>query len=660
MSIMHLSTSQRSAPRWSLLPALRLLLAAAFVIVDVAIANQALAQKLCIPPAIGVPGLPGAPRWWDAADPANQPSHGFDPTDPQWDPRWRGAHGEGFGGGLAGFEDVRFKTLFSNEASGRYLYLTWFVSFDTSFSPQDTGVYVGLSPAAGGTAARVLRATFTADTGSASGASGSLGAESNPSPLTGGKWTLTLFNADGTPAGDAWFNSSGADAIQTTARAWANPVGNHQWAVNLRVPIDPAGTNGINIGNAGDFRIWFYVQPAAVISGGTIAYIPYTLPRSSGNVVTLVAQQTFSGLVFPATTLWAPAALQAPEVEAACHPTGISLASGGIGTTNVPNSKINLISPNTFFAAPTNNDATTAVAANIVKARFRIANWGSAVGDLTATSWSDIPGLASVTDTGGIPANGTGNITGAWTLTQAERCKFVGKSGVPTANPPIPGDPACPNQNPELELHQCILVSLSGAGVSFVRDSAARNMDFVNASTFERSAEINIAGLTATGPAAGRDVYLSLEIRNMPSFPTIGTGTAPRQQERSALSAVAIPQITPELVKTTPTYIVHAYYDTGEKTTLNGTTHPLLQPLTSFGYLVEHSGGFFGWQPRLDGATEVAPNVYKVTVPHGGAVKINTSINTIDLTTWWIWLILAAIVIIIALIIWLLRRLALA
>ena len=52
--------------------------------------------------------------------------------------------------GLAGFEDVHFKTLFNDEASGRYLYLTWFVSFDTSFSPQDTSVYVGLSPAAGG------------------------------------------------------------------------------------------------------------------------------------------------------------------------------------------------------------------------------------------------------------------------------------------------------------------------------------------------------------------------------------------------------------------------------------------------------------------------------------------------------------------------------
>ena len=76
--------------------------------------------------------------------------------------------------------------------------------------------------------------------------------------------------------------------------------------------------------------------------------------------------------------------------------------------------------------------------ANIVKARFRIANWGSAVGDLTASSWSDIPGLASVTDAVGIPANGTGNITGAWTLTHAERCRFGGKAGVPTANPPIP------------------------------------------------------------------------------------------------------------------------------------------------------------------------------------------------------------------------------
>ena len=72
------------------------------------------------------------------------------------------------------------KTLFNDEASGRYLYLTWFVSFDTSFSPQDTSVYVGLGPVAGGAAAKVIRATFIADTGSASGPSGSLGADSIP------------------------------------------------------------------------------------------------------------------------------------------------------------------------------------------------------------------------------------------------------------------------------------------------------------------------------------------------------------------------------------------------------------------------------------------------------------------------------------------------
>jgi hypothetical protein len=635
-----------------------------------AVARDGWAQKMCIPPPGYVAGLSGAPRWWDGKDQNGVLIPSYDFSDPQWDPRWVGARADGYGGGTT--DDARFRAQFNTENGKTYLYLSWFVNVAPTFSPQNTSLYLGLSPAANNgnpnPTATIIQATFTADTGNVPNASPD-GAQANSATLTAGKWGVGLvqgnaatgFTSPATPP--TWFSdTSDPLSFMNTARAWANPLNNHQWAINYRVPIDPSGNTGVNIGNTTDFKIWYYIQPDLEVTGGTVGFIPYTWPRTGADVTAYLVSTGIGGTQYPDPNTWSDAALQLPRTEATCL-NGVSLGDDQIGTNNMPTSYIDPWGSNTFFAAPSNYGP--AVNPNVIKARFRIANWGSQVGDLTATSWQDIPNLNAVTDTLGIPTGTssmptTGNITGTISFTDSSQpnfpalhdlhCQIVGQSGYPALTPPIPGDNTCPNATPTLELHQCILVSLTGNNVDFVRDIAFRNMDFSKID-FEQQAEISTKGLPAMGN--GRDVFMFLALRNMPGFPTVGTGV-PLPSNRPSLSSSRIQQASAfDAASVIPTYIVHSYYDTGKTVTIKEVKHPIYQPLTSFGYFIQHTGLFFGWQPNMEGAASVRPLTYKVTVPNNGAVKINTTINVMDLTTWWIWGILILIVLIILLIGWL-------
>jgi hypothetical protein len=652
---------------------LRTVLSMALAVLSLAITSQVRAQtKMCIPQPGWVAGLSGAPRWWDGKDQNGMVIPSYDFTDPQWDPRWIGARADGYGGGTT--NDARFRAVFNVENGTTYLYLSWFVNVAPTFSQQNTSLFVGLAPATQGATGTILQATFNSDTGNVSNAS-SDGAQANPSVLkNSNKWTVTMYQGSGTvnwtSATPAWFtDTSNPTSFQNTATAWANPNGNHQWAVNYRIPLDPTGTNGVNVGNTSGFKIWFYVQPDLEVLGNTIAYIPYTWPRTSADVTTYIVTGDINHpLKFPdpsdLTNPWSSVALESPKAEASCK-NGVDLEDDQIGTTNMPTSYINPWGTNTFFAQPSNYGA--AVNAQVIKARFRIANWGAQVGDLTSTSWTDIPNLSSVVDTNGIAAGTssiptTGNIAGSVDFTSADpaikaiHCAILGKSGYPSLNPPVPGDVNCSNANPTLEAHQCILVSLTGSNVDFIRDSAFHNMDFTPID-FSQAADISIKGLPPS--AAGRDVYIYLEVRNMPSFPTIGSGTPALPEARASITGAGNrhASIFDAAIQAMPTYIVHSYYDTGKTVTTKGVVHPLYQPLTSFGYFIQHKGLYFGWQPSLQGATEVAPHFYKVTIPNDGVVKVNTTINAIDLTTWWIWLIVILIVLIGLLIGWLIGRL---
>jgi hypothetical protein len=633
------------------------------------IPSGALAQKMCIPPAGWVAYLSGPPRWWDGEDQNGMVIPSYDPTDPQWDPRWVGARADGYGGGTT--NDARFRALFNVENGLTYLYMSWFVNVAPTFSQQNTSLYVGLSPSTANATGTIFQATFDSDTGNVPNAS-SDGAQANPAALSSGKWTVIMYQGNGqlnwNPVTPAWFtDTKNLLSFQNTARAWANPGGNHQWAVNLRIPIDPTGTNGVNIGNALAFKIWFYIQPDLTV-GNMIGYIPYTWPRTGSDVTTYVVTtgDLSHPLKFPdpsdATNPWSQAALELPETEGTCR-NGVALEDDEIGTTNTPSTYINPSGVNTFFAAPSNYGP--AVSPQVIRARFRMANWGSALqpGTLTGTSWNDIPNLSNVLDMNGIAAGTSnaptqGNITGNIDFTSSDptikalRCAIMGNDGWPAINPPIPPDPdpSCTTAH-TLDHHQCILVSLTGSNVDFIRDIAFHNMDFQKLD-FAEAAEISIKGLPPLG--AGRDVYIFLETRNMPSFLTIGSGIA-LPTPRAIINGAAARQgsVFDSAVHTIPSYVVHSYYDTGKTVTIKGVAHPLYQPLTSFGYFVEHTGLYFGWQPSVQGAPEIASHYYKITIPNGGAVKVNSTINAIDLTTWWIWLIVVMIVLIVLFIGWL-------
>jgi hypothetical protein len=626
--------------------------------------------KMCIPPPGYVAGLSGAPRWWDGKDQNGVLIPSYDFSDPQWDPRWVGARADGYGGGTT--DDARFRAQFNSENGKTYLYLSWFVNVAPTFSPQNTSVYLGLSPVPGnGNAnptATIIQATFVADTGNVANASTD-GAQANPATLTAAKWGVSLVQGNASagftspPTPPAWFSdTSDPLSFVNTARAWANPLNNHQWAINFRIPIDPSGTSGVNIGSTSNFKIWYYIQPDLELTGGNIGFIPYTWPRTGADVTAYVVTTGISGTQYPDPNTWSDASLQDPKSEATCL-NGVALGDDQIGTTNMPSSAIDPNASNTFFAAPSNYGP--GVNPNVIKARFRIANWGSQVGDLTATSWQDIPNLNAVTDTLGIPAGTSsspthGNITATLNFTDSTQpnfpavhdlhCQIVGKSGFDIGGKHVNGDNSCPNATPTLEPHQCILVSLTGNNVDFVRDIAFHNMDF-SVVDFAQRADISIKGLPAMGN--GRDVFMFLELRNMPGFPTIGSGV-PLPSGRPSLSGSGARQPNAfDAAGVIPSYVVHSYYDTGKSVTINGVKHSLYQPLTSFGYFIQHTGLFFGWQPSMEGAAPVRPLTYKVTVPNDSAVKINTTIDVVNLTTWWIWGILIVIILILLIIGWL-------
>lgn len=607
-----------------------------------------LAPPLCIARAVGVPGgLGGPPNWWDSPMPT-----GFDASDPQFDPRWNAARTVDYGTGSN--SQVEFRSLFQTQGSMKFLYLSWYVKVQPGdISSNNTSVYFGLAPETTTGKGTVLRFILHEP---------ATGNPPQPQPSTVGSTTYfsvsmqqrSSASGSWTMQNPAWLQS---EVIDKT-RMWAGGSPPY-WAFNARIPIDPSGANGIEVDDT--FRMWYYVQPTLPAAGPT-GVIPYTWPRTDpANVTAYVAQD---GPIYPEPTDWGLARTLHP-LPSSCLNNGVALFASDIGTTGSTSSKIEWNVSSTFFAKP-KNYSTIGINPGILKATFRMANWGSHTGDLTSASWQVIPDLADVPDAGGITAGtdttpASGNIQdntlpSAWP--QSVRCAFQGQSGVPSDG--IPGDASCPNVNPTHQTHQCVLVTLTGPGIDFIHFSARRNMDFVGASRFVRDAVIDTRGLPANADP-DRDVYLYLERRNMPGFPAFSWN--PGQRLYSARKEVSrvnlkedenpradLPNDFDRLAADAPTYVVHAYQDTGKTVRIAETDHPIFQPLSSFGYFVRHDGPLFGWSPALKGAEQVAPNLYKLAIARDGVATVTTQIDAIDLTTWWIWLIILLLILVIYLV----------
>lgn len=589
---------------------------------------------VCIPNAGGVPALSGPPNWWDAA-----------PGPPQFwprpdDPRWRGAFVHLPMPGSATTEHVTFRAL----RTATSLYLIWYVTVDPFLDDNDQ-LWVAFSPGPGHDDMLINVVPFnSSNTDVPAVANAAL-----PAPFA-----VTV--ATRTPPGAFAAPPSTPDWLEpaTTHTRVYRRTADNSWAVFMEVPIAAAFDDGLPLGAS--FSMWFEVQVTHTVS----TMVPYDFP-SAVSFDDVATSMDDTGWQATQRTL-------APS-----NPTciqGVSLAVSDVGTvpagascgnpSDALSSDIALTngagSPgtNVLCARPLNQSGAT-ISAGDIDATFRIANWG------TQPDWNQVPNplntlwktVNPTPATGGAITNtARGSLSFTWNLTANDgtvndACTF-------DPQPPGLGCAAVPAAD-RRKRHQCMLVELSGAPpLTFSTSSVYRNMNFVNASTFRREAEVSVVGLAPQPtPQPQREVFLYVQTDNMPA--RIGGGAPPPPQPAPGgpsgtdegpgffTSDVNHPprQVEPleksayeKLRETEPTYQVHAFHDTGRTTTVHGRVYRILEPQTSFGYFVDHKGALSGWRHELLGAQQIAPNYYRIPVPENGTATVTTVIEAIEPNRW--------------------------
>lgn len=611
---------------------------------------------LCIPAATGPAFASGAPDWWSAGQQAGLR------WDKPTDPRWLGALSRDYGYGATSQQEFRALTVDEPEPTAQnplfkrtYLVLSWQFKLAPGWAAAPSvppRLLVGFSGASGENARLLKTLVSTTNTG--------LNDDWLPLAIAANQVTF-YSNIAATGSTTTWATStpSWLSSAKTKLHYWANTINNgsdsDRWVIQMKLPLDEAGVsgtgvNGLPIGRSG-FKLWFSaVHPAFTLEAvtPTAAANFFTWPDDGSTTFAAVAQTDA-----PAEDIanWAPA--RADGNSAGC--AGITLSSGDIGTRRggLDSNQVSVTQPNILFARPVLHAPSTAAASvppNTLTATFRFANWGSqALGTYTGSSWTAPLSLNPTppTDTVGMSASSGGTATttieSTWNLTPEEQCRFTGQTGVIDAagdhiDPPL--NHTCPYVNPIVDLHSCMQVELNGPGQMFLKQSAFRNMNFVQASEVVRSARISVAGLPNVA-GGKRDVYMYVQQRNMPVYRPKSSNNESKliqvtSQQREILSTLArggSPSGSVDaLASIMPTYLIHAYHDTGKDlVTEDGTKIRLLAPQTSFGYFIAHNGELQGWQDKLEGAQPVGPpNLYKVAVPNGGEVKVINRISAIE------------------------------
>jgi hypothetical protein len=403
-------------------------------------------MALCIPNYGWVPGVSGPPDWYSGAGSMNTSLR---------DPRWVSALRLSVDAGAG----EKFTIRAVRRSSPDQLSLSVLVQ-ETATGSLSTSdyLYIGFNPGTA-TNATILRLEYTET-------------DEEEAATT---FTIQAFNWNGS----SWA-SSGTPAWVTQTRVWRSLSPDPSWA--FQMVIDLAAANLTNAGNP-DFGMCFQARVQAPPMEIRYRY-PATMPLITGSLGA-------SGLNPGTAGHWQDFAFAG--AGATCDP-GVWIDASRIGTTNTPTHQMNINSNNTFRAEPRNDSSSPAQ----IRARFRLANWGSA----PEQAWRDL----MVTPAGTVAASSDGLLTENW---QPQS----------TANVQLPGGGT---QNEvafyTAHKHQCMLVELEAVSgtVYFSKSSVARNMDFVTASKFTRAAEISVRGLNDGYPKARRDVYIFVERQNVP------------------------------------------------------------------------------------------------------------------------------------------------
>jgi len=568
----------------------------------------------CIPRAVGVPGMPGPPDWWTSADA------------PRDDPRWRGAGQRSWEGGME--PQARLRALHADEGETRYLYFAFDVNFDPTLDVDTDGLVITLRPTFSGSDddeyALVIYPIANQD-------------EKTAQPVAAREFYTRTVDAS------TWTTAPEPPWLDAFARHWVESSGTavHNWTVQLRIPI--TGPDSLQIGTDLDM----YAALVVNTPGGNIQHHwPREVPDITGSFGSLNIP---NGV--PAASTWGRIRTEAFTPSEETCTAGVSLAWNQVGTTNPDPHTINLDSANTFFAAPRNNTSAE-IPAGTLSARFRLANWGAAV---PSDQWREI---ATGTSTSAIPAESdtpAGALQAAYTVPADERDFFA-------AHP-----------------HQCILVELTASiDLDFANDSVVRNMDFVEASTFTRTAEISTFGLgSPPGGSSEHDLWIFIEERNLApatwqnrirqSFTALtGLGRSPQGRESQAgdelvgwdfgweTSGVEPDRLSRE--QAWPTYRVHVYRETGEFLEIGGEPQPNLRLVGSYGYYLRHAGSLAGWETVFQGAQEVSPHLYRLTLGENSVAQVSNTIVAEEANPLWAGGILLLLLLLILLLVFLVRR----
>lgn len=587
------------------------LLAGAWLLGLVIDAPAAVAQTyLCPPPPEGVFGLNGGPKFAEATLPDDFASQ-LD------DPRWNGAWREDFQAAASTEAGVRMLK------EGNFLFISFRAKVDPSGASATDAVRLGFSR--NGLSAEMFEIGMSATA-----------ALTNSNQITLNRWWTTsdggATNWSRGPNVLPWARPANIHAWSEAAAPITPPnfgtANGDDWAINVKIDLAAVGTHLDGGGPlSADFRMWYEIDIRT--SAGSISY---AWPPSSGlpQFVNVSGEVQVLANSLPVAS-WGRIY---PTVASNC-PTGVSIDPMKIGIKPVVNGVPKTYpvhfgdnhAPNDFVARL---DYGSTLPNNSVKARFRIANWGSTIG--VGGDWKDmIPGSA------GLP--GTRNNVG-------NEITFH------CVNPPDTSDAQCYQKPAGAPADQCLLVQLeqaNGSGIKFLSDSARRNLDFVDASEFERSAEISVRDLAPLPNSGGkRDLYLYVRTLNMPNTvegnPEIRIPPPVPFPERPDVNNLrgAVPPPKPEgppayrlttyerYASVMPTYEVHVYHDTGIERTYETETVKVLEPQAPFGYFVRHAGDLAGWEHELTGEgfvlEELSSNFYHAIAPDNGSIKVHTRI----------------------------------
>ena len=176
------------------------------------------------------------------------------------------------------------------------------------------------------------------------------------------------------------YGTGWANTTVPTGFLYAKSTAANAWNLELKLPMTTAagGASWPNFGN--DFKFYFTVVRNDGSTSSEFVWPEYD-HRITGDVMSYPYLASEWGI-----------ATRDPAKQ--CN--GVYLTATDFGTTNTPANSINLTAPNTFFANVKNSSWQSGAwqQANDIRVRFRIADWGIAVGDETSTSWREIPATA--------------------------------------------------------------------------------------------------------------------------------------------------------------------------------------------------------------------------------------------------------------------------